>query len=101
VFPGAEFIRRKKGQGFEIGRIAGWAAGRGYGSLMVVNEDRKKPSESDVLALRGRFTFCLLVDAITIVHLPSGPTAYFKLSSIQLTKEIYVRLSLLYGCLRC
>ncbi|KAF8573600.1 Brix-domain-containing protein [Ramaria rubella] len=71
VFPGAEFVRRKKGQGFEIGRIAGWAAKRGYGSLMVVNEDRKKPN------------------AITIVHLPSGPTAYFKLSSIQLTKEIY------------
>lgn len=45
VFPGAEFVRRKKGQGFEIGRIAGWAAKRGYGSLMVVNEDRKKPSQ--------------------------------------------------------
>jgi ribosome production factor 1 len=45
VFPGAEFVRRKKGQGFEIGKIAGWAAKRGYGSLMVVNEDRKKPSE--------------------------------------------------------
>ncbi|KAF8511815.1 Brix-domain-containing protein [Hysterangium stoloniferum] len=71
VFPGAEFIRRKKGQGFEIGRIAGWAAKRGYGSIIVVNEDRKKPN------------------AITLVHLPSGPTAYFKLSSIQLTKEIY------------
>ncbi|KAF8527316.1 anticodon-binding protein [Gautieria morchelliformis] len=71
VFPGAEFVRRKKGQGFEIGKIAGWAAKRGYGSLIVVNEDRKKPN------------------AITIVHLPAGPTAYFKLSSIQLTKEIY------------
>lgn len=46
VFPGAEFVRRKKGQGFEMGKIAGWAAGRGYGSLIVVNEDRKKPSES-------------------------------------------------------
>lgn len=44
IFPGAEFIRRKKGQGFEIGRIAGWAAGRGYTNLLVVNEDRKKPS---------------------------------------------------------
>jgi ribosome production factor 1 len=46
VLPGAEFIRRKKGKGFEMGRIAGWAAGRGYGSLCVVNEDMKKPSES-------------------------------------------------------
>jgi len=71
IFPGAEFKRRRKGQGFEIGRIAGWAAKRGYTNLMVVNEDRKKPN------------------AITLVHLPNGPTAYFKLSSVQLTKEIF------------
>lgn len=45
VFPGAEFIRRKKGKGFEMGRIAGWAAGRGYKHLCVVNEDMKKPSK--------------------------------------------------------
>lgn len=45
IFPGAEFVRRKKGKGFEMGRIAGWAAGRGYGSMMVVNENMKKPSE--------------------------------------------------------
>ena len=44
IFPGAEYIRRKKGKGFEIGRIAGWAAGRGYKHLLVVNEDMKKPS---------------------------------------------------------
>lgn len=44
VFPGAEFIRRKKGKGFEIGWIAAWAAGRGYKHLCVVNEDHKKPS---------------------------------------------------------
>lgn len=44
VFPDSEFRRRPKGQGFEMGRIAGWAAKRGYGSLMVVNEDRKTPS---------------------------------------------------------
>jgi len=45
VFPGAEFIRRKKGKGFEMGRIAGWAAGRGYKHMVVVNEDMKKPSQ--------------------------------------------------------
>jgi ribosome production factor 1 len=44
VFPGAEFIRRKRGHGFEMGRIAGWAGNRGYGAMMVVNEDMKKPS---------------------------------------------------------
>ncbi|KAJ6561575.1 anticodon-binding protein [Mycena vulgaris] len=57
VFPGAEFIRRKKGKGFE--------------HMCVVNEDSKKPN------------------AITLIHLPDGPTAYFKLTSVQLTKEIY------------
>ncbi|KAF8889313.1 anticodon-binding protein [Infundibulicybe gibba] len=71
VFPGAEFIRRKKGKGFELGRIAGWAAGRGYKHLCVVNEDMKKPN------------------AITLVHLPEGPSAYFKLSSVELTKQIF------------
>lgn len=44
VVPGAEFVRRKKNKGFEIGRIAGWASGRGYSSMLVVNEDRKKCS---------------------------------------------------------
>ncbi|KAJ4000830.1 anticodon-binding protein [Lentinula boryana] len=71
VFPGAEFIRRKKGKGFEMGRIAGWAAGRGYKHMVVVNEDMKKPN------------------AMTLIHLPNGPTAYFKLTSIELTKQIY------------
>ncbi|KAF7290884.1 Brix domain-containing protein [Mycena chlorophos] len=71
IFPGAEFIRRKKGKGFEMGRIAGWAAGRGYKHMCVVNEDQKK------------------ANAITLIHLPNGPTAYFKLTSVQLTKQIY------------
>jgi len=70
ILPGAEFIRRKKGKGFEMGRIAGWAAGRGYSHMLVVNEDTKKPN------------------AITIIYLPGGPTAYFKLTSIELPKKI-------------
>ncbi|TFK95418.1 anticodon-binding protein [Pterulicium gracile] len=75
VFPGSEFISRRgkgsKGKGFEVGRIAGWAANRGYSCLMVVNEDMKRPN------------------AITIINLPEGPTAYFKLTSIELTKRIF------------
>ncbi|KAL4254855.1 U3 snoRNP protein/Ribosome production factor 1 [Abortiporus biennis] len=70
VLPGAELIRRKKGKGFEMGRIAGWAADREYSHLVVVNEDMKKPN------------------AMTVVYLPNGPTAYFKLTSIELMKEI-------------
>jgi len=45
VLPGAKSIRRKKGRGFEMGRIAGWAADRGYQEMLVLNEDMKKPSE--------------------------------------------------------
>lgn len=29
-------------------------------------------------------------DAITLVYLPNGPVTYFKLTSIELTKQIYV-----------
>ncbi|KZT71988.1 Brix-domain-containing protein [Daedalea quercina L-15889] len=71
VLPGAELVRRKKGRGFEMGRIAGWAAARGYSHMLVVNEDTKKPN------------------AITVVYLPGGPTAYFKLTSIELSKKIH------------
>ncbi|KAI0255778.1 Brix-domain-containing protein [Lactifluus subvellereus] len=71
IFPGAEFHRRPKTRGFEMGKIAGWAAGRGFSNLVVVNENTKKPN------------------AITLVHLPDGPTAYFRLSSIELTKKIF------------
>lgn len=88
IFPGAEYIRRKKGKGFEIFRIAGWAAERGYKHLLVVNEDMKKPSVLSCV--------CVFIssddqlDAITLVYLPNGPVAYFKLTSIELTKQIYV-----------
>lgn len=72
VFPDSEFVRRlRKNRAFSIGNIAGWAARRGYTALVVVNEDRKVPN------------------AITLVQLPAGPTAYFKLSSIELTKQIF------------
>ncbi|KAG8894690.1 hypothetical protein FRC01_012813 [Tulasnella sp. 417] len=75
VFPGAQFFKRRK-KSFRsaappLGTVAGWAVKRGYSSLMVVNEDHHKPN------------------ALTIVHLPSGPTAYFKLTSVELTREIY------------
>lgn len=89
IFPGSEFIRRKKGKGFEIGVIAGWAAGRGYGSMMVVNEDMKKPSKRAISQILG--CTLMVLDGITMIHLPNGPTAYFKLTSVQLTKDIFVR----------
>ncbi|KAJ9114414.1 hypothetical protein QFC20_001557 [Naganishia adeliensis] len=70
VFPGAEVRKRLKGKGYEMGRIARWAAKREYAAMVVVNEDHKRPN------------------AITVINLPAGPTAYFKLSSIQLGNQI-------------
>ncbi|KAJ9121645.1 hypothetical protein QFC22_002265 [Naganishia vaughanmartiniae] len=70
VFPGAEVRKRMKGRGFEMGRIARWAAKREYAAMVVVNEDHKRPN------------------AITVINLPAGPTAYFKLSSIQMGSQI-------------
>ena len=48
IFPGAEFHKRPKTRGFEMGKIAGWAAGRGFSNLIVVNENTKKPSGSNL-----------------------------------------------------
>ncbi|WWC92398.1 uncharacterized protein L201_007355 [Kwoniella dendrophila CBS 6074] len=71
VFPGGEFFKRPRGKGYEIGRVARWAGKRGYGALIVVNEDHKAPN------------------AITLINLPAGPTAYFKLSSVIPSAQIY------------
>jgi ribosome production factor 1 len=46
VLPGGEVYKRLKGRGFEIGRIARWAAKREFKAMVVVNEDHKMPSES-------------------------------------------------------
>ncbi|WVQ95473.1 hypothetical protein IAU59_002570 [Kwoniella sp. CBS 9459] len=71
VFPGGEFFKRPRGRGFEIGRVARWAGKRGFGALIVVNEDHKAPN------------------AITLINLPAGPTAFFKLSSVVPSSSIY------------
>ena len=39
-------MRRKIGKAFKVGRIVGWAAGRGYKYMVaIVNEDMKRPGE--------------------------------------------------------
>ncbi|EIW70093.1 hypothetical protein TREMEDRAFT_30267 [Tremella mesenterica DSM 1558] len=71
VFPGGEFFKRPKGKGFELGRVARWGIKRDFVAVIIVNEDHKEPN------------------AITLIKLPEGPTAYFRLTSIQLGSEIY------------
>ena len=94
VFPGAEFRGRKKGKGFEMGRIAAWAADRGYKHMMVVNEDMKKPSAYHKSSSYPPRKLIGIPDALTVIYLPNGPTAYFKLTSVELTKQIFVSILL-------
>ena len=45
VLPGGEVYKRLKGRGFEVGRIARWAAKREFKAMVIVNEDHKTPSK--------------------------------------------------------
>lgn len=69
LFPGAQFVKR--GSQFEIKKIVDIAIKREFTTVIVVNEDQKKPN------------------GITFITLPSGPTLDFKLTSFVPGKEIY------------
>jgi ribosome production factor 1 len=71
IFPGAEYRPRSKAKGAGLGKISGWARGRGYGGMLVIGEDKKAPV------------------SLTIVGLPHGPTAFFRLTSLSIGSEIY------------
>ncbi|RHZ63316.1 hypothetical protein Glove_330g29 [Diversispora epigaea] len=68
VFPNSNFVRRKNQ--VSIKQIIEFCNNRNYTDILVVNEEKKVPY------------------AITLIHLPEGPTAYFKLTSIKLNNEI-------------
>ena len=65
--PGLEFYKRGK---FELKQIVAFAAKRAYTHVLVVNEKRKKCNQ------------------LIVCHLPGGPTAHFKLTSVQSGKDI-------------
>ncbi|PWN53062.1 Brix-domain-containing protein [Violaceomyces palustris] len=71
VFPGAEYRPRAKAKGAGLGKICGWARKRRYDAVLVVGESKKEPF------------------SLTVVQLPRGPTAFFRLTSISMGKEIY------------
>ncbi|KDN38928.1 Brix-domain-containing protein [Tilletiaria anomala UBC 951] len=73
VFPGAEYRSRAKAKGVGLGKIAGWARKRGYNGMVVIGEDASSK----------------LPVYLTIIGLPKGPTAFFRLTSISIGKEIY------------
>lgn len=69
LFPGAEY-RKRLSQVLVADMVKG-AGERGFTHIVLVNESRKTP------------------DTLSVVKLPSGPTALFQLTSIKLAKEIH------------
>ncbi|XP_068728348.1 ribosome production factor 1-like [Montipora capricornis] len=67
IIPNSEVRLRK---GLDLKKIIPQAKEKGFTAMVVVNEDRKLPN------------------GIVITHLPNGPTAHFKLTSVKLGKEI-------------
>jgi len=67
VFPNSFYYARKN---FTIQQILTAARKRDYTDLLIFNEDKKT------------------INALTHVHLPEGPTAYYKLTNLVLSKDI-------------
>ncbi|KAJ2077109.1 Ribosome production factor 1, partial [Coemansia sp. S142-1] len=68
VIPNLEYVKR--GKKFELQKIIGFCKNREYTDLIVVTEDHKEPTH------------------VTLIHLPEGPTAHFRLTRIKGGKEI-------------
>jgi len=60
-------------QGVDLKKIIQQAKDREFTDVLVINEDRKKPT------------------GLLVIHLPDGPTAHFKLTSLKYAKQIKVR----------
>ncbi len=66
IFPHSEYIRRTAhfhSYKYSVREIASYAASRGYTTVIILNEERKKPKGLD------------------IVHLPDGPMFHFSISN--------------------
>jgi ribosome production factor 1 len=71
VFPDSEF--RPRGRTFlPLQKIASAAAERGFTDLLVINEEKARKK----------------IDAITLIHLPAGPSCRFRISSVQTCQKI-------------
>ena len=67
VFPSATYYKRK---GYPLKKIVEYASHRDFTDVVVFHEDRKQ------------------VNGMIVVHLPNGPTALFRLSSLTLSTDI-------------
>jgi ribosome production factor 1 len=68
IFPTAEFVKRKKN--YQVKHIVEFSTNRGFTDVLIINEDKKS------------------LNALTHIHLPNGPTAVYKLTSVRSGKTI-------------
>lgn len=67
LIPNSFYYSRRR---FAIKKVIEYCKDKDFTNIIVINEDRKK------------------LNAMTITHLPEGPTAHFKLTSVKLHSEI-------------
>lgn len=67
IIPNSQYCPRKK---LPLKKIVEFSKTRGFTDIIVINEDQK------------------ILNSLLLCHLPKGPTAMFKLSSVKLNKEI-------------
>ncbi|EON66622.1 hypothetical protein W97_05868 [Coniosporium apollinis CBS 100218] len=66
LFPNSSYVRRsvhRYGHKYSVREISKFASNRGFSTLVVLNEDLKRPS------------------GLTVVHLPEGPTFHFSIKN--------------------
>ncbi|GMM27755.1 rRNA-binding ribosome biosynthesis protein [Martiniozyma asiatica (nom. inval.)] len=68
IFPNSQFVKRQRK--YKISDMAEYCANRDFTDLIVVNEDKK------------------VVNGLTFVHLPNGPSFYFSVKSLVERKRI-------------
>lgn len=67
VFPNSYFYPRRR---FGVPQLVKECVENGFSDLLIFNENHDQ------------------IDGLTIVHLPEGPTTYFKLSNVKMNREI-------------
>ncbi|KAJ2221618.1 Ribosome production factor 1 [Coemansia sp. RSA 1722] len=68
VIPNLEYVKRSKA--FALQKIIEFCRNREYTDLIVISEDHKEPTH------------------LTLVHLPEGPTAHFRLTRVKGGRDI-------------
>lgn len=94
VIPNADYIKRKP---IGVKQIVEQAVAHGYTDVLIVNEKDKKPSISidwlfyftsrEAFVIQHQFLFSS--GSLLHVHLPNGPTAFYRVSSVRLIRDTH------------